>query len=49
MRRDEIELVVQFDGLLTDDLERDFVVAVAIGFYTMPVLREISETFQGGP
>jgi hypothetical protein len=45
---DEIEVMTQYDGLLTYDLEGDFVIAATIGFYAMPVLREISQHFQGG-
>jgi hypothetical protein len=47
-REDEIEVIAQYDCLLTYDLEGDFVIAVAIGFYALPVLREISQRFQGG-
>jgi hypothetical protein len=48
IREGEIEVMVQFHGLLTYDTVGQYVVAVTIGFYAMPVLRETSKRFQGG-
>jgi hypothetical protein len=48
IREDEINLIVEFDGLITYDLDGCYIDGIAIGCYTMPVLREVSERFGSG-
>jgi hypothetical protein len=48
IHEDEINLIIEFDGLIAYDLDEVYVIAITIGFYAMPVLREISAKFGSG-
>jgi hypothetical protein len=39
IREDEINLIVELDGLIAYDLDGIYILGVTIGYYAMPVLR----------
>jgi hypothetical protein len=48
IREGEINLIVEFDGLITCDLGGYYIIGITIGCYTMPVLCEVSARFGNG-
>jgi hypothetical protein len=41
----EVALMVQFDGLLATNPREDLLIAVTVGYYTMPIPEATSESF----